>query len=533
LDIIFSIPAPRVGIKKDGMAINTHQELGRFRSWFFPVYRNEIKLFIPLLLIFFFICFDYNILRAAKDSLVVTARSAGAEILPFMKVWVVLPMALVMTLLFTRLANKYTTEKVFYIMMTLFLGFFAFFSFVVYPLRDILHPHASADYLENILPVGLKGLVALFRNWTFTAFYVMAEMWSTMIMTVMFWGFANEILDVKTAKRFYVLILIGGNLAAICAGGASTFISNATKTMAATTGADPWQNSLMVLSSIVLVTGVIVIGIFRWFHKNIIQNPAYKNQLAADVSPSSVKMGVRDNFRHLASSKYLLCIAAIVLTYHICTNLTEISWKDQLLRVCPEPNDFNAYMGKVTMWVGIVATTIAVITSVTIRKFSWGWNAMIPPFLLLITGTGFFSFLLLKDAPVGIGIAAFFGMTPQFLGVLFGSMQQSISRASKYTIFDATKELAFIPLSKESKLKGKAAIDGVGSRLGKSGSAIIYQALLMFFGTVSATIPYVALIMLFVIAIWMIAVSYLGKQFQALVSDQELAQNPEPIEQTN
>src|SRR6185436_1338319 len=152
------------------------------------------------------------------------------------------------------------------------------------------------------------------------------------------------------------------------------------------------------------------------------------------------------NFKYLASSKYLLCIAAIVLGYNACISLTEICWKDQLLHICPLPNDFNAYMGKVTMWAGIIATTIALVTNITIRRLSWTWNAMIPPFLLLITGVGFFSFLLMKTSSFGIGIAALCGTTPLVLGVLFGSMQQAVSRASKYTIFDATKELAFIPL---------------------------------------------------------------------------------------
>jgi len=200
------------------MADNSSQEFGRFRSWFFPVHKKELKLFLPLILIFFFICFNYNLLRTAKDSLVITAPSSGAEIIPYMKVWVVLPMALLMTILFTRLANRYSTEKVFYIMMTLFLGLFMAFSLIIFPLRDALHPHAFADHLESLFPLGLKGFVALIRNWTYTVFYVMAELWGTTIMTVLFWGFANVILNVKTAKRFYVLILIGGNLSAICAG---------------------------------------------------------------------------------------------------------------------------------------------------------------------------------------------------------------------------------------------------------------------------------------------------------------------------
>jgi AAA family ATP:ADP antiporter len=238
-------------------------------------------------------------------------------------------------------------------------------------------------------------------------------------------------------------------------------------------------------------------------------------------------MSMRSNFKYLATSKYLLCIATIVLTYNICINLTEVTWKDQLLVLLPQPNDFYGYMGKVTMWTGVAATLIAVISTAIIRKFSWTFNAMIAPFLLLITGAGFFSFLLLKSSMVGIGLAAILGSTPHALGVLFGSVQQCISRGSKFTIFDATKELAFIPLSRESKLKGKAAIDGVGSRIGKSGSAIMYQALLVFFGTVSATVPYIGLILLFVIGAWMAAVYSLGRQFQSLVAQNENAEEKE------
>lgn len=509
------------------MTMNSSQEFGRFRSWFLPVHKRELKLFLPLVLIFFFICFNYNVLRAAKDSLAVTAPSSGAEVIPFMKVWVILPMALLMTIFFTRLANRFKTEKVFYLMMTLFLGFFIVFSAVLFPLRDYLHPHQFADKMESMLPLGLKGFVALIRNWTYTAFYVMAELWGTTIMTVMFWGFANEILNVKTAKRFYVLILIGGNLSAICAGAAATMISNLAGKWTAVTAGDPWQFSIFWLSTIVVTCGVVVMGIFRWLHMNILRNPDFKHHISYDTEKSSVKMGLRKNFSYLAKSKYLICIAMIVLTYNICINLTEVMWKDQLLTICPHPNDYYGYMGKVTMWVGIAATIIALISTAIIRKLSWTFNAMIPPVLLLVTGIGFFAFLIFKDSPIGIGLASFLGSTPPLLAALFGSFQQCISRASKYTIFDATKELAFIPLNKESKLKGKAAIDGVGSRLGKSGSALMYQALFMFFGTVSATIPYIGLFLLVVIGIWMVSVFVLGKQFHSLVAHHETVNIPD------
>jgi AAA family ATP:ADP antiporter len=79
--------------------------------------------------------------------------------------------------------------------------------------------------------------------------------------------------------------------------------------------------------------------------------------------------------------------------------------------------------------------------------------------------------------------------------------------------------MAFIPLDHESKLKGKAAIDGVGSRLGKSGGSLIHQGLLMVFATVSSSAPYVAIILMVVIGLWIISVRSLGHQFSSLVGE--------------
>ena len=60
-----------------------------------------------------------------KDTVVVTA--SGAEVIPFIKVWVMFPMAILLTILFTKLSNRFSQERVFYIMVSGFLiVFFAF-----------------------------------------------------------------------------------------------------------------------------------------------------------------------------------------------------------------------------------------------------------------------------------------------------------------------------------------------------------------------------------------------------------------------
>ena len=112
------------------------------------------------------------------------------------------------------------------------------------------------------------------------------------------------------------------------------------------------------------------------------------------------------------------------------------------------------------------------------------------------------------------------GTTPLVIAVFFGASQVCISKACKYSVFDTTKEMTFIPLGHECKLKGKAAIDGVGSRLGKSGGSVVHHGLLMIFGSISVSAPYVAAILMLVIAGWILAVRSLGIRFAAIVGEQ-------------
>ncbi|HSW86212.1 MAG TPA: Npt1/Npt2 family nucleotide transporter [Rhabdochlamydiaceae bacterium] len=510
------------------MASQTKPEFGKLRSFFWPVHRSECRIFVPLLLIYFLITFNYSMLRAAKDSLVITAKSSGAEAIPFIKVWAILPAAILITYLFTRLSNKYKIEHVFYLMMSLFLGFFLLFAFVLYPMQDYLHPNAFADHLEQILPHGFKGFIAIFRNWTFTLFYVMSELWGTAIMTVLFWGFVNEITSIEAAKRFYVLLTLGANLSAIVSGEMAGLISHWGTSIRFIHSIDPWGNSLILLASLVFLSGICAVAIFRWLNRNGLKTFLSDSSFQFNHGPSEIKMGLRKNFSYLAKSKYLTCIAIIVVTYNIAINLTEVVWKDQLHQICPDPNDYQAYMGKVLTWVGVMSTIIGLSAGAILRRFNWTITAMIPPFILLATGIGFFSFLIFKDTGLSL-LSAALGSTPLAIGVFFGSMQNCLSRASKYTLFDATKELSFIPLSKECKLKGKAAIDGVGSRIGKSGGAVVYQFLLMSLGTVGASTPYVGVILLFVVGGWMFAVRSLGKQFTSIMTTKGTVDIPEKV----
>lgn len=499
----------------------SEKAFGSLRSCFWPVHRHEAKKLVPMFLIIFLICVNYSILRNLKDTVVVTA--SGAEVIPFIKVWVMFPMAILLTILFTKLSNRFSQERVFYIMVSGFLSCFVLFAFVLYPNREVLHPHALSDQLESILPIGFKGLISMFRNWTLTGFYVMSELWASIVINVIFWGFANEVTRINEASRFYSVFGIGANFATIVAGQAAIFLSESHFSTVWLFGArESWEEVQLILVSVVTINGLITMGIFRWMNKKVLNDSSFEEfHYNKKVAKAKGKLSFRESFSYLSNSKYLICIAVIVVAYNLVINLVEVVWKDQLRMLYPSPADFNTYMNNLTTMMGIISTITAIFMAKIISRFGWTKTALITPVIMLVTCAGFFSFLFFRDSLADV-VVALTGTTPLAIAVFFGGAQNCLSKAAKYSVFDATKEMAYIPLSHECKLKGKAAIDGVGSRFGKSGGSLIHQGLLVIFSTLSASSPYVAAILMAVIFFWIGAARSLGRQFSELVA----ASNP-------
>jgi len=279
---------------------------------------------------------------------------------------------------------------------------------------------------------------------------------------------------------------------------------------------------------LIITCGLLIMGIFRWMNKNVLNDPSFddlhanKNELKAKG-----KQSLKESFSYLSNSKYLICIAVLVVSYNLVLNLVEVIWKDQLRRLYPSTDDYFAYMSTLTSCVGIVSASTAIFMARIIDRFGWTRTALITPVIMLATSAGFFSFMFFQDY-LGSEALAFLGTTPLVIAVFFGAAQNCFSKAMKYSVFDSTKEMAFIPLSHECKLKGKAAIDGVGSRMGKSGGSLIHTALLMVLGSLTASAPYVAGILTGVIGLWIYATRSLGKQFNALVVSEKVPSQAKP-----
>ena len=494
---------------------------GKWRSFFWPVHAFELKKLVPMLLLFFFINFNYTILRDTKDALIVTAPNSGAEAIPFLKVWGVLPAAVIFMLIYSKLSNMLSKPALFYSMITSFIAFFAIFVLFLYPAREFLHPTTMADRLQAFLPEGFSGLVALFRNWTYALFYIMSELWGSVAMSLLFWGFANDTTRVSESKRFYAMFGLGANAAMLVSGPAIVYFSNIRSKLAA--GVDAWGVSLNYMMGMVIISAVIIMGIYYWINKKVLTDARfYEPSELKKSKKDKPKMSLGQSFAFLAKSKYLICLLTLVVSYGIAIQLVEVTWKHQLKLQYPNANEYSAFMGYFSTATG--AITILMMLFVggnVIRRFGWGVGALITPVVLLITGVGFFSFVIFRDNLSGI--VSLFGSTPLMLAVLFGAAQNIMSKSSKYSLFDPTKEMAYIPLDQESKVKGKAAIDVVGARFGKSGGAFINQGLIVALGSIAAITPYVAGVIFFIIFAWIYAAKALNKRFAQLTAEKDAA----------
>lgn len=490
-------------------------EFGYWRERLWPIKRFEIKKLLPLILIKFFISLVYAILTCMKDTLIVTAKGSGAEVIPVLKGWIVLPVAIIATLVYAKLSNIYKRSTLFYITLSGFIFTFILYGFVLYPNQEFLSPNQSADHLLNLFGKQYSHWISVYRHWIQSLFFVTAELWAALTIFLLFWGCANQITTVNEAKRTYTIMIAAGDLA--------TFISGPLVLYYVKKYADVgfiWTMQWMLFYVIIFT---IIVMLLHYYLNKIIKTdkrfelpPELKAQEA-----SKTKLSLRDSIKHIFSSKYMLSLAFIVIAHSLCFNLIEVNWKAHLKMLYPNPSDYQAYVGYMTMVIGIVAFfTVLFVGSGMIRYLGWHFSAQASPVIVGVSGL-IFLLLVLCFKFVGPEFMMF-GLKPLIILVFFGAFQNVITKVAKYSFFDPTKEIAFIPLDHESKTKGKAAIDVIGSRFGKSGSAWIQVGLIDLIGTgsVISITPVVAPIVLIAIIGWILSVRTINKEFNKKQVDQ-------------
>ena len=491
------------------------------RGLFWPIHGFELKKFLPMGIMMMCILFNYTILRDTKDTLMVNAPGGGAECLSFLKLYGVTPAAIIFMIVFIKLANVFTRERLFYAILTPFLVFFGIFAFFIYPNKEALHMGMESMQNMQASYPNLHWLIPVVGNWSFSIFYILAELWGSVVLSMLFWQFANEITKVTEAKRFYGLFGMIGNVGLLLSGPCIILTAKYAKSLPKEI--DSFGVNLKLLMGSVIVSGIIAILTYRWMNKNVLTDPNLY-QPGQGKKKEKAKLSVIDSFKYILKNPYLGLIAILVLSYGIAINLVEGVWKGQIKIAFPDMNDYNMFMGQFSTWTGAITILLMIVGNNILRKLSWTKAAILTPIMVLITSSIFF--FVVWNGTKSTPFAPLMGVTVVFVAVIVGQIQNVLSKGTKYSLFDSTKQMAYIPLDQEAKVKGQGAVEVIGGRAGKSGGAFIQSTLLTVIGgSVSlASLTFIlGPLVILICVIWAISVLRLGRKFTALTEEKKEA----------
>ena len=476
------------------------QEFTGLRSIFWPIHSYELKKFLPMAFMMMGILFNYSIMRGLKDSLVVTDMGAGT--IPTLKLWFVLPAAVLFMIAYSKLSNVFSKNGVFYIVVSFFLAYFALFAVVLYPCKSALTP----DLLSGVSDGIGKTFLTPIQGWVYSSFYIMAELWGSAMISLMFWRFANDVTSIKQSKRFYAMFGFVANGALIVSGSVLQSVED-----------------IRVVTGIAVAICVFIIAVYYWLNNYVLTDPRFYNPDEVKKPKKKVKLSLGESLKYIATSKYLGYIALLVICYGISINLVEVMWKDQVKILCPTPAQFSGFMGGLQIWTGMATIFFMLVGANILRRCSWFTAAMMTPLMVFVTGLIFFGCIIFKDVMSPI-VASYSSLGVLEIIAYVGLAQNVLAKGVKYSLFDSTKEMSYIPLDDELKSKGKAAVDVIGGRAGKSGGAAINFILLnvIFIGSKLAEIaPVVAGIFAVIMMIWFYAVRGLNVEFLKITSQKD------------
>nr|WP_253308197.1 GTP/GDP exchange transporter Tlc5 [Rickettsia endosymbiont of Ceutorhynchus assimilis] len=487
----------------------------KFRAMFWPVHGHELGKFIPMSALMFCILFNQNILRILKDSILISEISA--EVASFAKVYCVTPAAAIFVIAYAKMVNHFTFEKIFYYLSLFFVGFFVFFAFIVYPNIHLFH--ANPDNLAQMMETypHFKWYIALIGNWAYIVYYSLAELWPNIFYVLLFWQFANELTTTEEAKRFYTLFSLFGNSSLILVG--FLMMNLASEQTIIKYFIDVSDNKIILVqtsTALVTVAAIASCLLVKFITKNIFTNPTFYAKAKSGRSTKD-RMGLIKSFQYIAKSRYLWLLLICSAAFGLSMNLVEAVWKAKIKELYPTVNTFAEFNSLYILWTGVAIMVMTIIGNNVMRTYNWFVAAVISPVIIMITGILFFMLIVFDRQILSLFEGAIL-MTPLALAVSIGAIQNILAKGTKYSIWDTSREMLYIPLDKELKTKGKAAVDVISSKVGKSSSGLVQSIIFTIIptATFSSISPILMVIFTFVCLAWIYAVRKIYFEYQKI-----------------
>eukprot|EP01083_Nonionella_stella_P027378 75380_1 len=512
-----------------------HQGFSKLQQWVFPIYNHELIKIVPLIVMMLSALFVYTVYRDIKDSIVFNEERQSMITVQWCKVFVMI-VALPVATLFMKLANVVSRDFIFYQTVFFFAAFFMLNAFLLYPNKDVLHSK-SKDWIRHIdesYDVWANALMPIAGVLLFpinTAHYLASELWGTVSVSFLLWGYVNQITPKEAAKRYYGVLGLGAQLGPISAGYVVGWITHGQQ------GQKAFLESLTILNMWSFLFMVLFAAGYAFMQEHVMKLPRFAVKTSGKKK-SKPKMSIVDSIKYCVSNPYVLALGGLVFAYGWCMVVGELSYKDVMkLTLAGDPNAYSLMKGYESFYSAALAMVLMLFVSHNIiRICGWKITALLAPAVCSITvGIFYFSVLfyqIYEEDPL-LGPGKFQAVMPQArTGMWLGIFFCIASKGTKYASFDPAKELAYLPLSSEEKYKSKAAVDIVGARFGKGGAALFNIFVLNWllgkevtFETTTQWTSFTAVVV--VMGVWVASTLYLAGAIKRKEHEKQMQQQME------
>jgi AAA family ATP:ADP antiporter len=144
-------------------------------------------------------------------------------------------------------------------------------------------------------------------------------------------------------------------------------------------GVDAWAVSLKYLMGAVLGSGCVLLAAYKYMQDNIVAKDEDMSKLKKFPAKKKVKMTMKESAKFLLSSPYIRDMALLVISYGMCINIVEVSWKAKLKLAFPDPNSYSAFMGNFSSATGAATLIMMLLGRTIFARFGWRIAALVTP----------------------------------------------------------------------------------------------------------------------------------------------------------
>ena len=502
-------------------------EFNKFQSIFWPIHAFELKKFLPMSFLLMFMLLVYTMVRDLKEVFLQTYAhlwvdakpAASSNLIGATKFWFVLPSTFLAVMVFNALVGKYGSKKTFYIMISSFMIFYTIFGFILFPnIESIILSVDTISNLQNTLPNWLsimKPAIACIGNWPYVLFYIVSEIWGIMAIASLFWQFANKITMKHEVKRFFAMFSVVGNVGVFLSGSTLRTMSKHAKT------SDVFKQNVIIIMIGVVITCLIIMTLYYWINKYVLSDPRLYTPTDTEHKKSKEKVKFTEGIKLMCKSRNLRLLFMLAFGLGFAISLTNLSWEAQLKKWCQTPTQYSTIKGTQTTLVSITTIIFVFIGTNLLRRCKWKTCAIIPPMIFVIFGIPFYALALYSHFT---GKTFFMGLDILPATVTIGLIADSLSKSSKYSLADTTRNMVFRLLPKNERTKGQAAVEIISDRAGNAGVSALQQVLVTIIQAGSNLADHFVIVFgIFIATIsgWITAIFRLSPRYEKLTKKNE------------